>query len=32
LQAARWPASFKIFGMDTYDGKVKGPNWLEGGE
>jgi hypothetical protein len=31
-KAVRWAASFKIFGIDMYDNKVKGPNWLEGGE
>jgi hypothetical protein len=28
LRAIRWPASFKIFGVDTYDAKANPEQWL----
>jgi len=28
LQAIRWPTGFKIFGVDTYDGKANPMLWL----
>ena len=28
LRAVRWPTGFKIFGVDTYDGKANPAQWL----